>query len=263
MSQTLPTVYEIKKVIAETDSIKTLVFRGNIDFVPGQFVMVWLPRKDEKPFGIWRTKPGEFRITVSAVGEFSKNLASQKVGAKVGIRGPFGRGFSVLKKKRVILVGGGFGVAPLLGLAERLENCEINFVIGARSKAFLFGEKYAKKTGAEISIATDDGSRGAQCFTTDLLMNILAKRKTDFVFSCGPELMMQKVAHICRTAKVPSELSLERMMKCGIGVCGSCAIDGEGFCVCREGPIIEGERALKLVEFGKYRRDSVGERVKF
>lgn len=263
MSETLPTVYEIQKVIAEADGIKTLVFKGDFDFAPGQFVMVWLPRVEEKPFGIWRSKPGEFRITVSAVGEFSRKLAEQKVGAPVGIRGPFGRGFSVLKKKKVVLVGGGFGVAPLLGLAERLEHCEIDFIIGARSKKFLFGEKYAAKMGAKVSIATDDGSHGTQCFTTDLLAEILAKKKTDFVFTCGPELMLQKVAQICHTAKIPSELSLERMMKCGIGVCGSCAMDDGGFCVCREGPIIEGERALKLVEFGKYRRDSVGERVKF
>ncbi len=234
--------------------------------------MVWLPRVEEKPYGIWRTKTGEFRITVSAIGEFSKKLTSQKVGAPVGIRGPFGRGFSVLKKKKVVLVGGGFGVAPLLGLAERLEHCEVNFIIGARSKKFLFGEKYAAKMGAKVSIATDDGSRGTQCFTTDLLAKILEKQGkltpqisggVDAVFSCGPELMLQKVAQICQDAKVPSELSLERMMKCGIGVCGSCAMDDSGFCVCREGPIIEGERALKLVEFGKYRRDSVGERIEF
>jgi dihydroorotate dehydrogenase electron transfer subunit len=263
LSKTLPQIFAIKKVIAEADGIKTLVFSGNFDFAPGQFVMVWLPRIDEKPFGIWRTKPEEFRITVSAVGDFSRKLSAQKISAKIGIRGPFGRGFSIPKKKKVVLVGGGFGVAPLLGLAEKLSNCKIDFVIGARSKNFLFGQKYAEQLGARVLISTDDGSCGRKCFSTHLLAEILAEKKTNFVFACGPELMLQRVAELCQKAKVPCELSLERFMKCGIGVCGSCAIDDGGFCVCREGPIIEGERALRMSEFGKYRRDSVGERVDF
>lgn len=259
----LPQIFEIKKVVDEADGIRTLVFNSDFEFSPGQFVMVWLPRIDEKPFGIWRTKPGEFRITVSAVGKFSRELSKQKVGAQIGIRGPRGRGFSIPKKKRVVLVGGGFGAAPLLGLAERAENCELDFVIGARSRKFLFGEKYAKKMGARVAVATDDGSCGAKCFSTDLLEKIIAGKKVDAVFSCGPELMMKKVAEICRAKKVACELSLERFMKCGIGVCGSCTIDDNGFCVCREGPVIKGERALKLVEFGKYRRDTVGVRIDF
>ncbi|MFH0834655.1 MAG: dihydroorotate dehydrogenase electron transfer subunit [Patescibacteria group bacterium] len=263
MSKTLPQIFEIKKVVAEADGIKTLIFKGNFDFTPGQFVMVWLPRVDEKPYGIWRMKPGEFRISVSAVGKFSRELAAKKVGDKVGIRGPFGHGFSLQKKKKVILVGGGFGTAPLLGLAERLANCKIDFVIGARSKNFLFGKKYAEQLGARVLIATDDGSYGRKCFSTHILAEILAERKTNFVFACGPEMMMQRVAQLCQKAKVDCELSLERMMKCGIGVCGSCAVDDSGFCVCREGPVIEGKKALKLVEFGKYRRDAVGERKDF
>ena len=251
MTKTLPQIFEIKKVIDEADGIRTLVFLGDFEFSPGQFVMVWLPKIDEKPYGIWRLSPGEFRITVSAVGDFSKKLAAKKVGDSVGIRGPRGRGFSVPKKKKVVLVGGGFGVAPLLGLAERAEKCELDFVIGARSRNFLFGEKYAAKLGARVAVATDDGSCGAKCFSTDLLEKIIAKKKVDAVFSCGPEMMMKKVAEICRAAKIPSELSLERFMKCGVGVCGSCAIDDGGFCVCREGPMIEGERALRMPEFGK------------
>ncbi len=263
MSQTLPTIIAIKEIINEADGIRTLVFDGNFEFSPGQFVMIWLPGIDEKPFGIWRTKPGEFRITVAAVGEFSKKMTTQKVGAKIGIRGPLGRGFSIPKKKKVVLVGGGFGVAPLLGLAERAENCELDFVIGARSEKFLFGEKYAEKVGAKNWIATDDGRCGKKCFTTHLHEKIIAEKKVDAVFSVGPELMMHRVAEICRAAKIPSELSLERFMKCGVGVCGSCAIDDGGFCVCREGPMIEGERALEMAEFGKYRRDDVGVRENF
>ena len=226
--------------------------------------MVWIPGVDEKPFGIWRTKPGEFRITVSAVGEFSRKKHKLQVGDKVGIRGPFGRGFTIPeKRRRVVLIGGGFGVAPLLGLIERIKNRHVELVIGARSQKFLFGEQYAKKMGAQVSITTDDGSCGLKCFATHLLAETLSKKRTDFVYSCGPELMMLHVAKISHRANVPCELSLERFMKCGIGVCGSCTMDDTGFCVCKDGPIIEGEKALKLIEFGKYRRDSVGVRKNF
>ncbi|MCF7845929.1 MAG: hypothetical protein K9L85_01700, partial [Candidatus Peribacteraceae bacterium] len=98
MPKTLPQIFAIKKVIAEADGIKTLVFEGNLNFTPGQFVMVWLPNCDEKPYGVWRNNKKEFCITVAEVGSFSKKLAQQKVGSQIGIRGPFGRGFTVPKK---------------------------------------------------------------------------------------------------------------------------------------------------------------------
>lgn len=262
MSQTLPTIFEIKAVIAEAKGIKTFVFHGDLEFQPGQFVMAWLPRIDEKPLGIWRMKKGEFRLTVSAVGDFSQKFSEQKVGDQVGIRGPLGHGFSILENKKIVLVGGGFGVAPLLGLAERATNCEVHFLIGARSKNLIFGEKYAKKFG-KVLLSTNDGSCGEKCFATDLLEKVLVEQKIDKVFSCGPELMMKRVAEICQEKNVDCELSLERYMKCGIGICGSCAMDDSGWCACSDGPVIDGAQALKSGEFGKYHRDSVGVRENF
>ncbi|MBU1089856.1 dihydroorotate dehydrogenase electron transfer subunit [Patescibacteria group bacterium] len=286
MSQTLPTTVAIKEIINEAEGIKTFVFESEMNFEPGQFVMVWLPRIDEKPFGVWRVKSGELRISVSAAGDFSRKLHELKIGDKIGIRGPFGHGFTIPEKKRIALVGGGFGVAPLLGLAERAEDCEMNFIIGARSENLIFGKNHAEKLGAKVLISTNDGSCGEKCLATDLLGKLISNNLTphfsggtiDVVFSCGPELMMKRVAEICRDAEltpetclptgkvsrgIDCELSLERFMKCGIGVCGSCAMDDSGFCVCREGPVINGAKALQLIEFGKYRRDSVGLRENF
>jgi dihydroorotate dehydrogenase electron transfer subunit len=262
MSQNLPTVYEIKEVIAEAEGIKTFVFDDELEFQPGQFVMAWLPRIDEKPLGIWRTKKGEFRLTVSAVGDFSQKFSEQKVGDQVGIRGPFGKGFTIPKNKKIALVGGGFGTAPLLGLAHAAKNCELNFIIGGRSKNLLFGHKHAEKFG-KVLISTDDGSCGEKCFNTQLLEKLLKEKKIEAVFSCGPELMMKRVAEICQEKNVDCELSLERYMKCGIGICGSCAMDDSGWCACSDGPVIDGAQALKSVEFGKYHRDSVGIRDNF
>ena len=225
--------------------------------------MVWLPRIDEKPFGVWRLTKNEIQITVSVVGEFSKRMCELKVGEKVGIRGPFGHGFTIPKKKKIVLVGGGCGVAPLLSIFEKAENCEIDFIIGARSKNLIFGKKWAEKMGARVLISTNDGSCGEKCFATELFEKLVSEKPIDMVFSCGPELMMKRVAEICTKKKIPCELSLERFMKCGIGVCGSCAMDNSGFCVCSDGPVIAGGKALKMVEFGKYRRDDVGVRENF
>ncbi len=231
--------------------------------------MLWLPRIDEKPYGVWRKEAGKFCITASAIGDFSKKLHELKVGDKIGIRGPFGRGFTIPKKKKVVFIGGGFGSAPLLGLAYGAQDCEMDFLIGARSKNLIFGKKYAQDLGAKVSIATDDGSEGEKGFNTQLLEKLLAEKKIDAAYSCGPELMMKRVAEICAkltpeiSRGIKCELSLERFMKCGIGICGSCVMDDAGFCVCKEGPIIEGEKALKLAEFGKYRRDDVGTREHF
>ncbi|MFH1375628.1 MAG: dihydroorotate dehydrogenase electron transfer subunit [Patescibacteria group bacterium] len=273
MSETIPTTIAIKDIIPEAEGIKTFVFENKLKFKPGQFVMLWIPGVDEKPFGTWNVEPGTWNITVSAVGTFSQKLHELKVGDKVGIRGPFGKGFSIPKGKKIVLVGGGFGTAPLLGLAAAAaKDCELNFIIGARSSNLLFGKAHAEKLGANVQIATDDGSAGEKGFATDLLEKILkaegpAPAKAEGpapakagVYSCGPELMLRKVAEICVEKNIPCELSLERFMKCGIGVCGSCVMDDVGFCVCKDGPVIAGEKALKLTEFGKYRRDSVGER---
>jgi dihydroorotate dehydrogenase electron transfer subunit len=263
MSTTLPTTIAIKKIIDEAEGIKTFIFESDLKFDPGQFVMLWIPGVDEKPFGMWRTKDDELRITVSAVGDFSKHKHTLKVGDSVGIRGPFGRGFTIPKKKKIVLVGGGFGTAPLLGLAQKTQDCELSFIIGARNKDLLFGGNYAEDLGAKVLISTNDGSAGEKGFSTDLLEKLLKNESIDQAFTCGPELMMKRVAEICAEKNIPSELSLERYMKCGFGVCGSCVMDDTGFCVCKDGPIIAGEQALKLTEFGKYHRDSVGVRADF
>jgi dihydroorotate dehydrogenase electron transfer subunit len=263
LSTTLPTTLPITNIIPEAQGIKTFVFESKLKFDPGQFVMVWLPDVDEKPIGLWSVEEGKLNLTVSAIGPFSKKMHELKVGDKIGIRGPFGKGFTIPEKKKIAFVGGGFGTAPLLGILQKAKDCEVDVIIGARSKDLLFGDKYAEQLGANVHITTNDGSCGEKCFNTELFEKLLADKKYDMVYTCGPELMMKVVAELCVKHDIPCELSLERYMKCGIGVCGSCAMDDSGFCVCKNGPTISGEQALKLSEFGKYHRDSVGVRKDF
>ena len=114
-------------------------------------------------------------------------------------------------------------------------------------------------------ISTDDGSEGYKGYTTDILEEKLLKKnnKIDKVYSCGPEIMMKKVVDICYKYKVSCEVSLERYMKCGFGVCGQCSVDLEGICICQDGPVFSGTKVGKIKEFGKYHRDKAGIKKSF
>ena len=109
---------------------------------------------------------------------------------------------------------------------------------------------------------TDDGSFGTKGFCTDCVEGMIAKERIDRVFCCGPEIMMKNVLSICNSKGVPGEFSLERYMKCGFGVCGSCCLDGTGWRVCKDGPVFTSDQLKKVTEFGSYRRDPSGKKVK-
>ena len=103
--------------------------------------------------------------------------------------------------------------------------------------------------------STDDGSFGYQGYNTDLLEQVLKTEKVDKVFSAGPELMEKKVVEICKNYDVDVEVSIERYMKCGFGVCGACCMDQSGKRACVEGTIFNGKQALQIEEFGTHHRD--------
>lgn len=214
-----------------------------LNFKPGQFIMAWLPGIGEKPFSL----ADNDLIVVKNVGPFTSRLFELKEGDYLWIRGPYGRGFEP-KGKHIALVAGGIGIPPLYALAKhyREDFEKITLIYGARSKdefATLDVEKYVD----EIVFTTDDGSLGIKGFPTD----VLAERKDEFeqVYTCGPEIMMAKVLEIMDFKNV--QVSAERYMKCGIGVCGSCALGK--YLVCKDGPVFYGEE-LKETELGKFKR---------
>jgi dihydroorotate dehydrogenase electron transfer subunit len=125
----------------------------------------------------------------------------------------------------------------------------------------LIYEKEFKKLGCEVKVATDDGSKGCKGFCTEPLEKMLKEHKVDCIYTCGPELMMYRIAEMARENKVDCQVSLERFMKCGFGICGQCCIDGTGLRVCKDGPVFEGKVALQHQEFGKYKRTASGIRV--
>lgn len=257
-----PVVLQIKKIADEAEKTKTFVFDYGLESEPGQFINLWIPKFDEKPFSISYQDDKRFAITVACIGIFTEEMRKLKEGDLIGIRGPYGKAFN-LKGKNIILVGGGCGCGPLAFLADEAikKGVDVSFIIGARTKdALLFLERM-KKNNVKTFVTTDDGSFGVKGFATDLLKDFLEKNHIDAVYSCGPEKMMKKVAEMCKDKKIYCELSLERYMKCGFGVCGQCCMDDSGFRVCTDGPVINGEDALKLREFGSYRRDAAGKKV--
>lgn len=260
MKTELPQIYRIEKIITEAKDVKTFVFKGKIGAKPGQFVAVWLPGKNEKPFGISYQDNEKFAVTVRAVGPFSREMHALKSGDKLGIRGPYGTHYK-LEGKQIALVAGGYGAAPLAFLANeaRKKKIKVDFVIGAKSKQQIIFEKRMKNAGVKVHIATEDGSCGKKCFSTDILETLLKKNNYSKVFACGPELMMKKVVGLSNG--IPCEISMERYIKCGIGVCGSCCVDHLGIRMCKEGPVISKELAKKIFEFGKYKRDAAGRKV--
>jgi dihydroorotate dehydrogenase electron transfer subunit len=129
-------------------------------------------------------------------------------------------------------------------------------VIGGRSEKDIIWEKQLFAVCKEVFITTDDGSRGKKGNVMAEVTWLVEGKHVDCVYACGPERMMEAVAKLCKQHSIPCQISVERYMKCGVGVCGSCAIDGKFACV--DGPVISGEEALALAEFGKSHRDASG-----
>lgn len=238
----LPQAARIAAVTDENYRTKTFVLDAALPAQPGQFVMAWLPRFDEKPFSLVAADP--VTLMVTAVGPFSRLLHEQHVGDRLWLRGPFGRGFAVAQSYRLALVGGGYGVAPLLWLARRQldTGAEVTAIVGARTAAdLLYLERFAglgEAGGAarlHLIAATEDGSRGQQGRATDALAPLLAAGQLDLVCGCGPHAMLEAVAALS-AGRVPCQLSWEAYMRCGIGICGACEHDGQVLCL--DGPVL-------------------------
>ncbi|MEW5955129.1 MAG: dihydroorotate dehydrogenase electron transfer subunit [Candidatus Micrarchaeota archaeon] len=252
----LPRRAKIKEVINENHCVRTFVLDSSIIAKPGQYVMVWLPGVDEKPISV--SRPDPLTLTVANRGPFTSRLFELKVNDFMSFRGPFGNGFALRAVKNILLVGGGYGAAPLRFLAETAlqKNIRPTMVIGAKTADEVLLEEAFNELKVKTVIATDDGSKGVKGTCVDAARELMEKEKFNAVFSCGPEKMMAALAQECGKHSVRCQLSLERYIKCGIGVCGQCCCDG--LRVCHDGPVFD-SRVLKSVEdFGRVARGPNG-----
>jgi len=261
----------IVSVRDETPTIKSFTFRDRLaaKASPGQFVMVWVPSVDEVPMSLSAIDPkeGAVTITVEEVGEATSQLHRVKVGDVVGVRGPFGNGYTLTRARNVMIVGGGTGLASLAPLTMQIakqKGRKITFLLGAKNCGELLFLERTKTVLATINhrivVTTEDGSYGTKGLVTEPAEQLLTKERFDTIYACGPELMMHKMFLLAERFKVPFQASLERLMRCAIGLCGTCVIGR--YRVCRDGPVFSGEQLREVRdEFGRFRRGLDGRKT--
>ena len=265
-----PRIVQVKEIRGETPKIKSLIFRDDAcsRASPGQFVMVWIPGVDEVPMGLsTMDSSGLSAITVKRVGEASGALHNLKEGDVMGVRGPYGNGFTLMAGD-LMIVGGGIGVAPLAPLAERLAAVpnRLTFMIGASTRGeLLFLDRISlglSRIEGRVMVATEDGSHGFKGLATDLAGQMLKEHKFGMVYACGREEMMKKMFQLAERHKTPLQTSLERIIKCSVGLCGSCTISK--YRVCRDGPVFFREQLREVRdELGVFKRNHCGKRISF
>ena len=238
MSSGLHTAYRVVRRVGEGTAGVSLVLDGSLAAEPGQFVMAWLPGVEERPLAVMDDDP--LSLTVCDVGPFTCAMCALRPGDRVWVRGPFGHGFRP-EGRRHLLVGGGSGTASLALLAKvaREHEGEVVAAVGARTAEGLMLAWRLREAGARVVLATDDGSAGVPGTVVGAVAPFLAEKWPDAVYGCGPEPMLAALAERTAALGLPCWVSLERVMRCGIGLCGSCHC-GERL-VCADGPVFRAE----------------------
>ena len=243
MSDEIHRVARVVEARREGRAGATLITDGALPAEPGQFAMVWLPGIEERPYTIVDDHPLTF--AVAQVGPFSAALAALAPEDRLWVRGPYGHGFR-LAGRRHLLIGGGSGAAPLVPLARRarMRGDDVTVILGAQSADLFMLAWRFEQDGLSPLLATDDGSAGFHGTALAAAAGALSDRP-DAVYACGPEPMLRAVAERARALGIPCQVSLERVMRCGLGVCGQCHCGDR--LVCTDGPVFAGDVYLEAV----------------
>lgn len=228
--------------------------------LPGQFVNVGVGSQESllrRPFSIYRTSSqgpwaGTVEFVFDAHGPGTRWLADREAHDTLDVVGPLGTPFP-LPQQRVpcLLIGGGYGAAPLFFLAEllRREGQRVDMIVGAGTGDRLFNVIEAKRISASVTFTTDDGSAGEEGQVTDVFEDVVARCGTGVVYACGPMAMLRAVAERCEEAELPCQVAVEEHMACGVGVCWTCVVptrakDGSIRMKrsCLDGPVFNGAR---------------------
>jgi len=248
----------IESIKEYSPDIKSFIIRNERiaqSYKPGMFVFLWLPDFDFLPMSVSNIKGSLIEITVQKIGDGTTKLFELNVGDKIGIRGPFGNSWNYEDANNILIVGGGMGIAALTSLIEPLKKNKKNvtITIGAKDEASLIFADRLIDLIPNTMCSTDDGSVGKKCYVTETIDEILTKNNVDLIITCGPEIMMKKVLEIADSKEIEIQASLERKMKCGVGLCGSCCLgEKNDVPVCKDGPIFSSEQLKKFPQFGTY-----------
>jgi len=219
---------------------------------PGQFVHIKVEGFTlRRPISICDIdrRNGSIRIVFEIRGRGTAKLTDANVGDSIDMIAPLGNGFSlfddIAPDRRIITVGGGIGVAPLLGAAKHFRE-SATAILGFRSYDKIILANDFKQNDVHVITCTDDGSVGFKGTVTAPLEAELAKNDVDMVYACGPQPMLAAIVKVCEKAGVKCELSLEQRMGCGVGACAVCACEVKSgmLMVCKDGPVFKGEEVV-------------------
>jgi dihydroorotate dehydrogenase electron transfer subunit len=231
-------------------------------FSPGQFVAVGVGGPNSsmvlrRAFALYGATPtGDFAGTIQFVvaehGPGTQWLVRQPAGAMLDLVGPLGTPFPMPKSPApAVLVGGGYGTAPLIALAQKLieAGSDVEIIVGAATASRLFGELAARRAVGAVTVTTDDGSAGTRGTVTDVLPEAIKRIGAEVVYACGPMAMLRAVNDVAREHAIEAQVAVEESMACGVGVCMTCVLpvrcdDGESRFVrsCVDGPVFDAAR---------------------
>ena len=248
---------------------------------PGQFVGIAVGGEHggmllRRAFSIYSVREtgvygGTVEFIFSVTGRGTAWLAAQRPYDPIDIVGPLGRPFALPREPaNCVLVGGGYGSAPLFLLADalRTRGCRIDAVLGASTGDRLFGALDAKRMAASVAFTTDDGSYGEKGLVSDVLPEVIERVHADVVYACGPMAMLDAVQRVASAsyggAGIPTQLSVEESMACGVGVCMTCVLPVMGsddktrmVRSCIDGPVFAGDR-IRWDALGTVPDDAIG-----
>jgi dihydroorotate dehydrogenase electron transfer subunit len=248
---------------------------------PGQFVAVAVGGEGgamllRRAFSIYQVAQrgvygGTVEFVFSVAGKGTAWLASRRPHDAVDIVGPLGRPFALPKDAaRCVLVGGGYGAAPLFSLSDALRKrgCRVDVVLGASTADRLFGALDAKRMAASVAFTTDDGSYGDQGRVSDVLPDVIERTRAEVVYACGPMAMLEAVTRVASEAYggagIPAWVAVEESMACGVGVCMTCVLPVVGdddvtrmTRSCLDGPVFRGDR-IRWDSLGAIPADALG-----
>jgi dihydroorotate dehydrogenase electron transfer subunit len=217
---------------------------------PGQFVHLRIAEGTDfilrRPFSVHRAAHDGIEIVYQVLGRGTRTLSMAGRGAVMDAIGPLGHGWEMPEGlSHALLVGGGLGAAPLGMLAERLaeRGVAVTVALGAPTVGRLIARDTFEQVARKVEIATDDGSEGHAGFVTGLAERLIAEDRPDLVYACGPEVMARATATLASSEGVPCQVSLERLMACGIGACLSCVVTTKSGRkrACIDGPVFDAE----------------------
>ncbi len=256
----------LERIVDETPSIRSFWF-GDVSLHkahPGQFAMVWVPGVDEVPMSVLAIHgKSEAGVVIKKGGPVSASLWEKKPGDLFWIRGPYGHPYSVGHHHKLLVVGGGTGLVPLLSLLVHFRGRDVTLITGARTASELLFKDWliadSKEHQFKLIFATDDGSYGEKNQVPKVAETVLRKGNFDAIYTCGPEPMMKKIYDLAMETRCHIQVSLERVFKCGVGICAACVIGP--YLVCHDGPVFSEAELSGMPEFGHMRRDLSGKRV--